>query len=35
VERVSCSLALGTPLSLALEQLEHFAREVMPGFRGA
>ena len=35
VERVSCSLALGTPLSLALEQLERFAQEVMPAFRNA
>jgi alkanesulfonate monooxygenase SsuD/methylene tetrahydromethanopterin reductase-like flavin-dependent oxidoreductase (luciferase family) len=33
LERVSCSLALGTPLSLALEQLERFAKEVMPAFR--
>jgi alkanesulfonate monooxygenase SsuD/methylene tetrahydromethanopterin reductase-like flavin-dependent oxidoreductase (luciferase family) len=35
LERVSCSLALGTPLALALEQLERFAKEVMPAFRGA
>jgi alkanesulfonate monooxygenase SsuD/methylene tetrahydromethanopterin reductase-like flavin-dependent oxidoreductase (luciferase family) len=33
LERVSCSLALGTPLSLALEQLERFSQEVMPAFR--
>jgi hypothetical protein len=33
LERVSCSLALGTPLSLALEQLERFAQDVMPAFR--
>ncbi len=33
LERVSCSLALGTPLALALEQLERFAKEVMPAFR--
>jgi alkanesulfonate monooxygenase SsuD/methylene tetrahydromethanopterin reductase-like flavin-dependent oxidoreductase (luciferase family) len=33
LERVSCSLALGTPLTLALEQLERFAKEVMPAFR--
>jgi hypothetical protein len=32
---VSCNLALGTPLGLALEQLERFAGEVMPAFRGA
>jgi alkanesulfonate monooxygenase SsuD/methylene tetrahydromethanopterin reductase-like flavin-dependent oxidoreductase (luciferase family) len=35
LDRVSCSLALGTPLGLALEQLERFAEEVMPAFRGA
>ena len=35
LERVSCSLPLGTPLSVALEQLERFAKEVMPAFRGA
>jgi len=34
LERVSCSLALGTPLSLALEQLERLAKEVMPAFTG-
>ena len=33
LERVSCSLALGTPLSLALEQLERFAKDVMPAFK--
>lgn len=32
LERVSCSMALGTPLSVALEQLERFAKEVMPAF---
>ena len=35
LERVSCSLALGTPLALALEQLERFSQEVMPAFRSA
>ncbi|NJO33222.1 MAG: LLM class flavin-dependent oxidoreductase [Rhodospirillales bacterium] len=35
LERVSCSLALGTPLTLALEQLERFSQEVMPAFRKA
>jgi len=34
LERVSCSLPLGTPLSVALEQLERFAKEVMPAFKG-
>jgi alkanesulfonate monooxygenase SsuD/methylene tetrahydromethanopterin reductase-like flavin-dependent oxidoreductase (luciferase family) len=33
LNRVSCSLALGTPLSVALEQLERFAKEVMPAFK--
>ena len=35
LDRVSCSLALGTPLSLALEQLERFAKDVMPAFKKA
>jgi alkanesulfonate monooxygenase SsuD/methylene tetrahydromethanopterin reductase-like flavin-dependent oxidoreductase (luciferase family) len=34
LERVACSLPLGTPLSQALEQLERFAKEVMPAFEG-
>jgi hypothetical protein len=33
LERVACSLPLGTPLSLALEQLERFSKEVMPAFK--
>ncbi|MEZ5852391.1 MAG: LLM class flavin-dependent oxidoreductase [Hyphomicrobiaceae bacterium] len=33
LERVSCSLPLGTPLKVALEQLERFSKEVMPAFR--
>ena len=33
INRVSCSMALGTPLNTALEQLERFAKEVMPAFR--
>lgn len=33
LNRVSCSLALGTPLNVALEQLTRFAQEVMPAFR--
>ncbi len=33
LNRVVCSMALGTPLSTALEQLERFAKEVMPAFR--
>ena len=35
LERVSCSLPLGTPLATALEQLDRFAREVMPAFKDA
>lgn len=33
LDRISCSMALGTPLSVALEQLQRFATEVMPAFR--
>jgi alkanesulfonate monooxygenase SsuD/methylene tetrahydromethanopterin reductase-like flavin-dependent oxidoreductase (luciferase family) len=33
LNRVSCSLPLGTPLSMALEQLDRFAKEVMPAFK--
>jgi alkanesulfonate monooxygenase SsuD/methylene tetrahydromethanopterin reductase-like flavin-dependent oxidoreductase (luciferase family) len=33
LERVICSMSLGTPLSTALEQLERFAKEVVPAFR--
>ncbi len=33
LDRVSCSLALGTPLATALEQLTRFAKEVMPAFK--
>lgn len=33
LDRVSCSLPLGTPLKVALEQLERFAKEVMPAFK--
>ena len=35
LDRVSCSLPLGTPLATVLEQLERFAKEVMPAFKGA
>ncbi|HEX3863862.1 MAG TPA: LLM class flavin-dependent oxidoreductase [Stellaceae bacterium] len=35
LDRVVCSLPLGTPLAVALEQLERFAKEVMPAFKGA
>ena len=33
LDRVSCSFALGTPLAMALEQLDRFAKDVMPAFR--
>ena len=33
LERVSCSMPLGTPLAVTLEQLDRFAKEVMPAFR--
>src|SRR5882672_3913208 len=33
LDRVSCGMALGTPLAVALEQLDRFANDVMPAFR--
>jgi len=33
LNRVSCSMPLGTPLAMALEQLDRFAKEVMPAFK--
>jgi len=35
LDRVSCGMPLGTPLATALEQLERFAKEVMPAFQTA
>jgi alkanesulfonate monooxygenase SsuD/methylene tetrahydromethanopterin reductase-like flavin-dependent oxidoreductase (luciferase family) len=35
LDRVTVSLSVGVPLSEALEQLEWFARDVMPAFKGA
>jgi alkanesulfonate monooxygenase SsuD/methylene tetrahydromethanopterin reductase-like flavin-dependent oxidoreductase (luciferase family) len=35
LDRVICSMALGTPLAETLEQLERFATEVMPAFKNA
>ncbi len=32
LDRISVSLSVGVPEALALEQLERFAREVMPAF---
>ncbi len=34
VDRVMCSTPLGTPLDIQLEDLDRFATEVMPAFRG-
>src|SRR4029079_3424816 len=33
LNRVSCGMPLGTPLNIALEQLESVSKEVMPAFR--
>jgi alkanesulfonate monooxygenase SsuD/methylene tetrahydromethanopterin reductase-like flavin-dependent oxidoreductase (luciferase family) len=35
LDRVTCSMAIGVPLNVALEQLQRFAEEVMPAFKGA
>jgi hypothetical protein len=35
LERISVSLSVGVPQQVALEQLERFANEVMPAFKGA
>jgi hypothetical protein len=35
LDRVTCSMSIGVPLNLALEQLQRFAEEVMPAFAGA
>jgi hypothetical protein len=35
LDHVSVSLSVGVPETLALEQLERFAKEVMPAFKGA
>jgi hypothetical protein len=35
LDRVSCGMPLGTPLDTALEQLDRFAKEVMPAFQTA
>ena len=35
LDRVSVSLSVGVPETVALEQLERFAKEVMPAFKGA
>ncbi len=33
LDRVICTMAMGTPLNVALEQLERFSKEVMPAFK--
>jgi alkanesulfonate monooxygenase SsuD/methylene tetrahydromethanopterin reductase-like flavin-dependent oxidoreductase (luciferase family) len=35
LDRVTVSLSVGVPLAEALEQLEWFARDIMPAFKGA
>src|SRR6185312_4434441 len=35
LDRVSVSLSVGVPKAVCLEQLERFAAEVMPAFKGA
>ena len=35
LDRVVCSIPHGTPLAVALEQVDRFATKVMPAFRGA
>jgi alkanesulfonate monooxygenase SsuD/methylene tetrahydromethanopterin reductase-like flavin-dependent oxidoreductase (luciferase family) len=35
LDRVTCSMSIGVPLAVALEQLQRFAEEVMPAFPGA
>lgn len=35
LERISVSLSVGVPQSVAVEQLERFGKEVMPAFQGA
>jgi len=35
VDRVVCATPLGTPLEVQLEDLDRFAKEVMPAFRQA
>src|SRR5258707_14638165 len=34
IDRVICSMPLGTPLPAALQNLDQLATEVMPAFRG-
>ena len=35
LDRVTCSMAIGVPLNVALEQLQRFSEEVMPAFKEA
>ncbi|MGH7094821.1 MAG: hypothetical protein ACREFB_14965, partial [Stellaceae bacterium] len=34
LDRVICATPLGTPLDIQLEDLDRFAKEVMPAFKG-
>jgi len=33
LDRVTCSMSIGVPLNVALEQLQQFAEEVIPAFK--
>jgi alkanesulfonate monooxygenase SsuD/methylene tetrahydromethanopterin reductase-like flavin-dependent oxidoreductase (luciferase family) len=35
LDRVTCSMSIGVPLNAALEQLQQFAEQVIPAFKGA
>jgi len=35
LDRVTCSMAIGVPLAVALEQLQRFSEEVMPAFKAS
>jgi hypothetical protein len=35
LDRVICATPLGTPLDVQLQDLDRFAKEVIPAFRGA
>jgi alkanesulfonate monooxygenase SsuD/methylene tetrahydromethanopterin reductase-like flavin-dependent oxidoreductase (luciferase family) len=35
LDRVTCSMSIGVPLNIALEQLQQFAEQVIPAFKGA
>ena len=35
IDRVICATPLGTPLDVQLEDLDRFAKEVIPAFKGS